>query len=131
MYYNCIAINENVSIETKQYLFPMRILIPRAPVRPGQLGAGPGYRRLAAAWYFACNILEWGQPLCSTTSLHLCTFRWSIHGNLDVTFMLVFCRRSSTKLRQDYNMTLTKLRQDLVDENPRLSKIHGHQGVFC
>ena len=25
---------------------------PQAPVRPGRLEAGPGYRRLAAAWYF-------------------------------------------------------------------------------
>ena len=27
-------------------------LKPRAPVRPGRLGAGPGCRCLGAAWYF-------------------------------------------------------------------------------
>ena len=54
---------------------------------------------------------------------------WSlIHGNLDVTSMLVFCRTSSTKLRQNYNITLTKLRQNMVDENPKLSK--PHPGVY-
>ena len=51
-------------------------------------------------------------------------FRWSIHGSLDVTLMPVFCRRSSTKLRQNYNTSLTKRRQSLVDENPKLSKTH-------
>ena len=47
---------------------------------------------------------------------------WSLHGNLDVTLMLVFCRKFSTTLRQSYDITLTKLRQHLVDDNPHLAK---------
>ena len=43
---------------------------------------------------------------------------WPMHGNLDVTLMLVFVGG----LRQNYDKTLTKLRQSPVDENPKLSK---------
>ena len=50
--------------------------------------------------------------------------KWSIHGNLNVTLMLDFCPRSSSKRRQYYNITLTTLRQHLVDENPKLFKTH-------
>ena len=60
---------------------------------------------------------------------------WPIHGNLDDTLMLVFCRRSATKLRHNYNITLTKHRQNLVDEDPDLAKtpwgpLRGPQYVF-
>ena len=58
----------------------------------------------------------------SIANYHLLPFLLlSIHGNLYVTLMHAFCRRYATKLRQNYNRTLTKLRQSLVDENPKLS----------
>ena len=60
--------------------------------------------------------------LCLHLQLLIPSLRWPIHGNLYVTLMLVFCRRSSTKLLQNYNNTLTNLRQKLVDENPNLAQ---------
>ena len=53
------------------------------------------------------------------------SLRWPINGNLYVPLMLVLVG-DFTNLRHNYVKTSTQLRQNLVDENPKLSKTpHG------